>query len=168
VVDLGSWPGGWLQVLAERVGSDGRVVGVDTRAVEPLADHVILLELDFTDPEAPERIAAALARPADAVVSDAAPHLSGVREVDRAALEELHEAALRVARGVLRPGGALVLKAFPGPEGDRMRKHLRSQFGAVSEVRPEGKRSGSREFYWVIRGGRPPPTRRRTRRGKRA
>jgi 23S rRNA (uridine2552-2'-O)-methyltransferase len=168
VVDLGSWPGGWLQVLAERVRPSGRVIGVDTRAVEPLDDLVEVLQLDFTESDAPERIAGALARPADALVSDAAPQLSGVREVDRAALEELHEAALLVADRVLRPGGGLVLKAFPGPEGDRMRKHLRSRFGAVSEVRPEGRRATSREFYWVVRGGRPTQSRRRTRRGKRA
>ncbi len=74
----------------------------------------------------------------------------------------LLEEALRV----LRPGGGLILKAFPGPESDRMRKVLRSRFPGVKEVRPEGKRSGSREFYWVV-GGRP-TTSRRSRRGRRA
>ncbi len=168
VVELGSWPGGWLQVLGARVGSQGRVVGVDTRPLDPLGEPVQLLELDFTHPEAPERVAEALSRPADAVLSDAAPHLTGVREVDRAALEELQEAALAVADRVLRPGGGLVLKGFPGPESDRMRKLLRSRFGTVSEVRPEGKRSTSNEFYWVVGGGRSRPSRRRTRRGRTA
>ena len=101
---------------------------------------VTLLGLDFTDGDAGERIAEALGRPADALLSDAAPHLSGVKDVDRAALEELHEAVLDLADRVLRPGGALLLKAFPGPESNRMRKLLRSRFGSLSEARPEGTR----------------------------
>jgi 23S rRNA (uridine2552-2'-O)-methyltransferase len=175
VVELGCWPGGWLQILAERVGSTGRVVGVDREPLEPLPEPVRTLQLDFTDPEAPARIEAALGQPADAVICDAAPKLSGIRDLDRAALEELHEAALRVIDRVLRPGGAILLKGFPGPEGDRFRATLRERFERVTEVRPEGRRSTSKEFYWVIpgdlggpsepRGGR---RRERRRRGSRA
>ena len=131
-----------------------------------MGEWVSLLELDFTEPAAPEQIARVLGSPADAVLSDAAPALSGIKDVDRAAVEEIHEAVLLVVDRVLRPGGGLILKAFPGPESDRMRKVLRSRFPGVKEVRPEGKRSGSREFYWVV-GGRP-TTSRRSRRGRRA
>ena len=149
MVELGCWPGGWLQVLAEQVGPEGRVLGVDRQELEPLGDPVILLELDFTAPEAPERVAQALGRPADALFCDAAPQLSGVREVDRAATEELHEGALRVAESLLRPGGSLVIKAFPGPESDHFRSRLRARFPRVIEVRPEARRSTSKEFYWL-------------------
>lgn len=168
VVDLGCWPGGWLQVLAEVVGPGGSVVGVDTERVERLGSGVRLLELDFTSPEAPEAIAAALARPADAVLSDAAPKLSGVRELDRARGEELHRAALAIAVRVLRPGGALVIKGFPGPESDRFRAELEERFGAVAVARPEGVRRGSREFYWVVggQGATPGRPRRHRRRGR--
>jgi 23S rRNA (uridine2552-2'-O)-methyltransferase len=175
VVELGCWPGGWLQVLAERVGPTGRVLGVDRERVDPLPAPVQTLELDFTEPEAPAAIEAALGRPADALISDAAPKLGGVPDVDRAALEELQEAALRVADRVLRPGGAILLKGFPGPESERTRARLRERFGRVSEVRPEGRRSTSKEFYWLIPGdlggtGAPPRGRRRarSRRGSRA
>lgn len=175
VVELGCWPGGWLQMLAERVGPTGRVVGVDLEPLEPLPEPVQTLQLDFTEPDAPARIEAALGRPADAVISDAAPKLTGIRDLDLAALDELHEAALRVVDRVLRPGGAILLKSFPGSEGDRFRALLRGRFERVSEVRPEGRRSTSKEFYWVIpgdlggpsepRGGR---RRERSRRGSRA
>src|SRR5215813_2331022 len=45
VVDLGSWPGGWVQVAAEIVGRSGKVVGIDLVAVEPLPfSQVTLLQ----------------------------------------------------------------------------------------------------------------------------
>ena len=138
---------------------------MDTRTVDPLDEPVVLLALDFTDPEAPERVAEALGRPADAVLSDAAPHLTGVKDVDRAAMEELHEAALRSAGRVLRPGGQVVLKAFPGPETERLRKELRARFGSVTEIRPEGRRSTSSELY-LVAGGKAPSRPRSRRRGR--
>ena len=67
------------------------------------------------------------------------------------AQEEIHEGALRIAERVLKRGGTLILKGFPGPESDSMRKLLRKRFTQVSEVRPEGKRGTSKEFYWVAR-----------------
>ncbi len=148
VVELGCWPGGWLQLLADAVGPQGVVLGVDVEAIEPLAG-VEFLELDFTLPEAPARIAEALGGMADLLVSDAAPKLSGIRDVDRGAQEELYQGALAVAERVLRPGASLVVKGFPGPEADEFRRLLRGRFERVSERRPEGKRASSKEFYWV-------------------
>ena len=156
VVELGCWPGGWLQVLLERVGDHGRVVGVDIEEIEPI-EGVTFLCLDFTEADASARIADALGEKADAVLSDAAPKLTGIRDVDRAAHEELCEAALAVAESLLASGGALVVKGFPGPEADAFRRSLRARFGGVSEVRPEGKRSTSKEFYWVATPFRGPP-----------
>jgi 23S rRNA (uridine2552-2'-O)-methyltransferase len=171
VVDLGCWPGGWLQLLAERVGPEGCVLGVDIEPVDAMKPPVVLLELDFAEPEAPERIAEALGGPADAVLSDAAPKLTGVRDVDRAAEEELYEGALRVAERVLRESGALVVKGFPGPEADRFRARLRARYGRVAEVRPEARRRDSKEFYWVAgaEAVKPPrSSKRRTRRARRS
>jgi 23S rRNA (uridine2552-2'-O)-methyltransferase len=136
------------------VGPDGRVVGVDVEEVSSLGPNVATLQLDMTADYAGERIAQALGRPADAVLSDAAPKLSGIRDVDRAAGEELCGAALAIAERVLRPGGALVVKAFPGPETDRFRAELRGRFGKVDIVRPDATRKTSKEFY-LVAGGAP-------------
>ena len=125
------------------------MLGVDLQRVDELPPPVMLLELDFTEPAAPEQIAVALGRPADLLVSDAAPKLTGIRDVDRAAQEELYAGALAVADRAAAPGAPLVIKGFPGPEADAFRAELRRRFGSVSEVRPEGKRSTSKEFYWV-------------------
>ena len=106
------------------------------------------------EPESLEAIRAALGRPADAVLCDASPKLTGVRDVDLAAIEEIYHAALAIAESLLAPRGFLVVKGFPGQESDLFRKELKRRFADVHELRPEGKRTTSKEFYWVARGRR--------------
>ena len=149
MLELGCWPGSWLQVLATRVGTEGVVVGVDLVPVDPLAPPVVTLVGDFCEPVVREAIASALGGRADLLLSDAAPKLSGIADVDRAAMEELHEAALALCDSALDEAGSLVMKAFPGAEADAIRLRLRKRFARVAEVRPEGKRATSKEFYWV-------------------
>lgn len=166
VVELGCWPGSWLQILAQRVGPDGVVVGIDLAPVEPLPAPVVTLVGDFCDPAVREAIAKALGGRADLVLSDAAPKLSGIADVDRGAMAELHHAALALCESLLAEGGSLIMKAFPGAEADAVRAELRRRFARVAEVRPEGKRSTSKEFYWVAGPGakdRAKPPRRRGR-----
>jgi len=155
VLELGAWPGGWLQRLANHVGPTGRVVGIDLREIEELGPPVELLQADFTLPETLDRLRDALAGSVDAVLSDAAPKLTGVVPVDRAMCEELYDAGLEVAVRVLKPGGRLILKGFPGPEAQEFRLRLRPHFSRIREVRPDGKRATSKEFYWVALGFRP-------------
>ena len=152
VLELGCWPGGWLQVLAKKVGPGGLVVGVDTKPTEALDPHVRLLQLDFTEFGAIETIAEALGGRVQALFSDAAPTMTGIKDVDRAASEEIHASTLAIADAVLEAGGFLIAKGFPGPPADVFRKQLRAGFAEVAERRPEGKRSTSKEFYWVARG----------------
>jgi len=150
VLDLGCWPGGWLEVLAQQIGPEGRIVGVDLQETPPLAaPQVTVLTLDFCAPESLEKIRAALGRPADALLCDASPKLTGVRDVDLAAIEEIYTAALAIAESLLAPRGFMIVKGFPGQESDLFRKQLRRRFADVHEIRPEGRRTTSKEFYWV-------------------
>jgi 23S rRNA (uridine2552-2'-O)-methyltransferase len=151
IVELGCWPGGWLQELASRVGPRGAVFGVDVRDVEPLGEPVALLELDFTEPESAGELARAMGRRADALLCDAAPTLTGIRDADRAAEGEIYEAALGIACAVLRRGGFMIVKGFPGPEAQAYVVELRRHFGHVAHVRAEGSRKTSKEHYWVAR-----------------
>lgn len=153
VVDLGAWPGGWVQVAAELVGPQGKVVGIDLVALEPLPfSHVTLLQGDATDPTQQERMLAALGGPADIVLSDMAPKLSGVKEVDEARSMELCRAAFSCARALLRPGGALLLKVFMGSEHKALLSELRALFLSVKTTKPESSRKGSAETYVVATG----------------
>jgi 23S rRNA (uridine2552-2'-O)-methyltransferase len=155
VVDLGCWPGGWLEVAGRRVGPSGRVVGVDLAPVDPpipLA-QVTALVGDLEDREIVERVRKALGSPlADVLLSDAAPKLTGVREVDRANEERLLEAIEALIPELLEPGGALLLKILDGPEAQRVDQRIRRLFDQARTVKLRSTRKGSTERYLVARG----------------
>ena len=111
VLDLGCWPGSWLQFVAPRIGEEGLAVGVDLKAVTiDLPEHVHTFEGDVFKlrPEAFVKKFGAFT----AVISDMAPHTSGDRAGDQHGSEELFLRALTIARGSLRPGGHFAAKIF--------------------------------------------------------
>ena len=155
VLDLGCWPGGWLQVAARRVGNEGRVVGVDLRKLDPIAAaNVRLVQGDVAEEATVEAIARALEGPVDLVLSDLSPALSGIRDRDEARASELVRSALGVAERMLRPGGSFVCKVFMNSEYGEVRDVIRRRFADVSTTRSQATRKGSAELYVIARGFR--------------
>jgi 23S rRNA (uridine2552-2'-O)-methyltransferase len=159
VVDLGAWPGGWLQFVRERVGPEGVVVGLDVVPVEPLPfPNVHALVGDVRDPADVRRVAVALGRPADLVLSDLAPKLSGVQHTDEARMGELVDATVAALPTLLRRGGTVVMKLFMSSAYDATVKALREVFSDVRATRPGATREASAELYAIARdygrGGR--------------
>jgi 23S rRNA (uridine2552-2'-O)-methyltransferase len=156
VVDLGAAPGGWLQVAAKIVGQNGTVVGVDLQEIQPFSNrNVSILHGDAGSDEMQIKIKELLGGPADAVISDMAPKLSGIRDADMARAVELNRLALDVALRLLRPGGALLIKSFMSNELHEFTAELRRHFTEVQRSKPEATRQGSSEFYFFARGFRP-------------
>ena len=155
VVDLGAWPGGWLQVALERVGTRGFVVGIDQVRIDPLpAPNVRVVTGDVRTPTTDDQLSAELGGPADVVLSDLSPKLTGVRETDEARWEELVDATLALLPSVLRPGGRLLMKIFMGSAYEKVLSRLKQAFGEVRVTRPEATRHGSSELYVVGLGHR--------------
>jgi 23S rRNA (uridine2552-2'-O)-methyltransferase len=155
VIDLGAWPGGWLQVAAELVGPRGRVLGIDVVALATFPDpRVLLVQADVADHDLPVRARDLLGRPADVVLSDMAPKLTGIAPRDAARSAELLEHAAGFAAAVLRPGGTLVMKTFGGAEGDAARATLAAVFERIRRVGLEATRKGSSELYLAAVGYR--------------
>jgi len=156
VVDIGCWPGGWLQVAARAVGPGGLVVGVDIAVVDPTLklENVIALSGDISETPVAEAILEALGGPAQVFLFDAAPKLTGVRAVDRAREEALLESVVARIPLLLRPGGDLLLKILEGPEAQAIDRSLRSEFDQAKALRPDATRKGSTERYLLARGYR--------------
>ena len=148
VVDLGAAPGGWLQVAREVVGENGFVLGVDLDEIEPLGyPNVYAIRADIRDPQITKRIKAVLPRPADALVSDVSPNVSGIWEVDHARQIELAECSLQIAVWVLRDNGNFFVKVFQGETIRQFLDKVRSVFSTVRILKPKASRKESAEMY---------------------
>jgi len=153
VIDLGAAPGGWLQVAAKSVGPNGTVIGVDLESIQPLPGrNVIMLCGDIRSEEIQRRIRDLIGGPAHCVLSDLSPKLSGIRDADMARCLELNRIALTVARQLLRPGGALLVKSFISDDLQVFSAELKQHFSAVQRTKPEATRQGSSEFYFLAKG----------------
>jgi len=156
VVDLGAAPGGWLQVAAERVGAEGRVVGVDRQridAIEGTPAPVETIRGDITEAGTREAIREAVGEGgADLVCSDMAPNMSGEYDLDHARSVHLARQAADVARDVLGAGGDLAVKVFDGRDLADLVAELEADFEYVRQVRPEASRDESSELYLVAKG----------------
>lgn len=151
VVDLGASPGGWSQVARERCGAASRIVAVDRAKMVPL-EGVEVLRADVTAPDTAERIRALLKGPADVVISDMAPDISGKYPYDHARSIDLCEHALRLALALLRPGGKFVVKVFRGDLFPAYLRAVRAHFAQVKAHSPKASRPQSAEIYVVARG----------------
>lgn len=148
IVDIGCAPGGWVQVAAKEVGAAGKVVGIDLKMVEPVAGSTIL-QGSIDDPAAVAKIIEALGERADVVLSDLAPNVSGMWEVDHARQIDLTRSALALAKQVLREGGSAVFKVFEGEFLKELKGEMGKSFGKVMVSKPAASRQESSELYLV-------------------
>ena len=146
VVDLGAAPGGWSQIARERIGRTGRVIAVDLVRIAPL-EGVDVVRGDFADPDVQGRLFELLRRPADVVMSDMAPRLSGNRALDVARSLDLADAALSFAVRALRPGGAFLSKVFQGDGYPAFLRRVEAHFEGVKGVKPSASSARSAELY---------------------
>ena len=148
VVDLGCAPGGWLQVVTKEVGHAGKVVGIDLKPVESVAGATVL-KGSIEDVDMFEKIVGILGSKADVILSDLAPNVSGLWDIDHARQISLSATALGFARQVLRVGGSAVFKVFEGDLLNEFRVDLKTSFGRVLLNKPSASRQESSELYIV-------------------
>jgi len=149
VVDLGSAPGSWAQVLHEKLGPKARIVAIDLLPMDPVRG-VVFVRGDFRESEGLAAVEEVLeGRKVDLVVSDLAPNLSGVEAADQARSVHLGELALEFAQKWLQPGGDFVVKAFQGGGFAEFQRAVQGQFDNVYVRKPKASRDRSREVFLV-------------------
>lgn len=148
VVDLGCAPGGWLQVAVKEVRPSGKVIGIDLKPVTPVVDAIIL-QGSIEDPNMLSKIEEILGSKADVVLSDLAPNVSGVWDIDHARQISLSTIALQFTQRLLRIGGSSVFKVFEGDMLKEFRSELDRNFSKVFLSKPSASRQESSELYII-------------------
>jgi 23S rRNA (uridine2552-2'-O)-methyltransferase len=154
VIDLGAAPGGWCQVAAQRVGSTEErplVAAIDYLEMDPVPG-VALLQMDFLDAAAPEKLIEALGGPPDLVLSDMAAPTTGHRQTDHLRTMHLCEAAADFALSALVPGGHFLAKTFQGGTEAALLDRLKRNFRSVHHLKPPASRNESVELYLLAKG----------------
>lgn len=148
VVDLGAAPGGWMQVASKVIGEHGVVLGIDLKEIEPLNEaNACAIVGDITDLELTSQIKSILPCLAGAVISDVAPNLTGVWDLDHARQIDLARRSLQIALATLRPSGNFFVKTF---QGDLLRdfvEEITHYFERVEIIKPLASRARSAEIY---------------------
>ncbi|MEW9623181.1 23S rRNA (uridine(2552)-2'-O)-methyltransferase RlmE [Rhodanobacter geophilus] len=152
VVDLGAAPGGWSQLVRQRLGDHGKVFALDILPMQGIAG-VDFLEGDFREESVLRALEARLeGQKVDLVLSDMAPNMSGVALADQIRAMALAELALDFSRQWLKPGGAFLIKLFQGAGFDDYIRSLRADFSRVTMRKPKASRARSREVYALATG----------------
>ena len=150
VLDLGCAPGSWLLYVAQKVGENGKVVGIDREDIKiKKEDNIVFIKRDifyFKNSEID-----AFLKKYQVVISDLAPSTSGIKIIDSERSLELSEKALEIAKKVLLPRGNFVCKIFEGRESEKFFKKVEENFGFTKIFRPKAVFKGSKEIFIVAK-----------------
>ncbi|MFZ4713011.1 MAG: SAM-dependent methyltransferase [Bacteriovoracaceae bacterium] len=157
VLDLGYYPGSWVQYTASLVGPTGIVVGIDIKPVDQRLsnlENVKVFQKDINDIKDLSELG--VHSLFDVVLSDMAPNTTGMRSVDQDRSLNLVEMIFYHLPQFLKPGGNLVVKVFESQKAQDYLKAQKSQFLEYNFLRPKSTRSVSKEYFLIAQGYKGP------------
>jgi 23S rRNA (uridine2552-2'-O)-methyltransferase len=146
VIDLGCFPGSWMQYLSQKIGKNGLVVGIDRTALEiPLKENMRFIQGDINELELSKLDE--FSSSFDLVCSDMAPNTTGIKGVDGARSFQLCQMALLLAQNKLKKTGATLVKILQGDTFNTLLAQMKAEYETVKIIKPQSSRSESREIF---------------------
>ena len=142
-----------------------KIVAIDLQPMAHL-DGIVQLKADITHPSTVPLLLKALdpdfneeneTHRVDLVISDGAPDVTGLHDLDSYVQSQLLHSALALAMKVLRPGGKFVAKIFRGKNVDLIYAQLKLVFERVHVAKPRSSRASSIEAFIVCENYKPVP-----------
>ena len=150
ILDLGAAPGSWSQYASKKVGTKGRVLGIDLQPIKITLPNAAFLEADINDIDWEEVFTEyEMTPPFDIVMSDMAPRTTGIKITDQARSMQLCEMALEVGIKYLKPNGHFIVKFFHSEDFEDLRNMIRKNFSKCEILRPKSTRKESKEIFLI-------------------
>ena len=140
LLELGSAPGGWSQVISKIINDSGSITAIDVLPMKKIK-YVNFHQIDLVNIETLNL------KKMSIVLSDIAPNISGVSFIDTANMNSLLEIEISIVDKFLQIGGKYLCKCFEGDSLNFLVENLKDRFKFVKRLKPEASRSISRELY---------------------
>ena len=146
VLDLGCFPGSWMQYISLVIGDKGLVIGIDrTKLIIPIRENMRFVQSDINDIDFSAH--KSFVDCYDAICSDMAPNTTGIKNVDSERSLQLCQTALLIAQHKLRRRGSTLVKILRGGSFERLLHQMREEYKTVKIIKPKSSRSESKEVF---------------------
>ena len=150
VLDVGSFPGGWCQVIRKKV-NNGKILGIDIKKIQEI-DGVKLIQGDFLKEDSKKIIKNYFISKIDLILSDMASNTTGNKSLDSLRTNQLCLNILDFSKEKLSKNGIVVSKFFMGSEIDEIKLKAKKNFKKINFFKPNSSRDESRETYILCSG----------------
>ena len=145
VLDVGSYPGGWCQVIKKKI-SNGKILGIDLKKTDQI-DGVKFIEGDFYSDDVKMEIKKYFHSNIDLILSDMAPNTTGNKRLDSIRTNQLCLDILDFSIEKLTKEGVVISKFFMGEDFNEIKTKAKKNFKKIHFFKPESSRDESREIY---------------------
>ena len=149
IIDLGASPGSWSEYISRNYRHK-KLIAVDQIVMEPI-EGVKFINGDINNSDHREEIRQIITN-TDLVLSDIAPNITGIEDVDQAHFFEIFESISSICSDFLNKKGILIMKFFNGSYCDLVKKRLKMIFSKVNTYKPDSSRSRSNEVFFICIG----------------
>ena len=150
VLDLGSSPGGWSQVVSKEIAK-GKILAIDIKSMEKI-NNVNFIKGDFLDNNMQEKIVLYFNDKIDIILSDMASNTSGNKDLDPYRTGDLCLKAMDLAHKALKEDGVFLSKLFMGSIFVEIKEKARNYFRKVIVYKPLSSKKKSKEIYIFCKG----------------
>ena len=152
-IDLGCAPGSWLQYLSEQKHIK-KIIGIDVLDIKPI-HRTDFIRADIANPGIIEKIQSENKYKAGVVLSDIAPNISGIADIDQSNFAILATSIVEFCQKMLKKEGFLVMKYFDGASLTNTKEVLKKHFRRVGVFKPSSSKKVSNEIYLVCNSFEP-------------
>jgi cell division protein FtsJ len=145
ILDVGSFPGGWCQVIKQEI-KFGKIMGIDKKEIQKISG-IKFLTGDFSNNNSKLLINGYFKANIDVILSDMAPNTTGNKSLDCIRTNQLCLDILEFSKEKLNKKGVVISKLFMGEDFEEIKITAKKYFKKIHFFKPDSSRDESRETY---------------------